>query len=90
MISGDLLQHWAKPDEHFNLAAKLFMRFAGFIKPHNLGPAWLKIYKPDAGQMRGVLDWSFDHVIPAHGEPVLGGAREKFRPAIEAYATAAS
>ncbi len=85
LISGDSLQNWAAPDRYFNLLAGLGMRVMGFIKPHQIGPAWAKQLKPDPAKIRGILDLDFENVLPAHGEPVLGGAREKYRPAIDAY-----
>jgi hypothetical protein len=84
LISGDALQNWEQPDAYFSRLSKLMMPRMGFIKPHNVGPAWLKQAKPPIGDMRGILELAFDHVIPAHGTPVEGGAKEKYRPRIEA------
>ena len=83
IVSGDCLQNWARPDQYFSLPAKLMMRAAGFIKPHNLGPGWLKMAKPRTQEIKSILDLTFEHVFPAHGEPVLGRAKESFRKAIE-------
>ena len=85
LITGDSLQNWGKADEYFNWLAAIAMRFMGFIKPHKLGPGWLKQAKPDAQQVAGILDLEFDNVLPSHGAPMLGGAREAYRPAVEAY-----
>ncbi|MCC7383905.1 MAG: hypothetical protein IT384_18830 [Deltaproteobacteria bacterium] len=83
VIAGDCLQHMAAPDAYFNWAGKWSMRMLGFIKPHNVGPGWLKQAKPPLDELRGVLDLTFDHVLPVHGAPVIGGAKELYRPAIE-------
>lgn len=83
LVTGDSLQHTPRPDEFVNLPGKLFMRAAGFFKPYNVGPGWLKFGKPDPAEVRGILDLEFEHVLPGHGTPVLGGAREKYRPALE-------
>lgn len=82
-IAGDALQNWAASDPYFNWAGSLVMKAMGFLKPHNVGPGWLAQCKPPAGELRGLLDLTFEHVLPAHGSPVLGGARGKFQPAIE-------
>ncbi len=82
-IAGDSLQHWHEPDEFFNWPARVMMRPMGFMKPHNLGPGWLKRAKPPHDHLRAVLDLPFDHVLPSHGAPVVGGARDAYRPAIE-------
>ncbi len=83
LVSGDSLQNWAGPDPFFNWPARLVMRMMGFFRPHNIGPAWRKQTKPPAEQLRALLDEPFDHVVPSHGAPVLGGARDKYRPALE-------
>lgn len=83
LVPGDSLQNWYRTDEHFSLPAKLVMRGMGFIEPHNLGPGWIKAAKPPASELRRLLDLEFEHVLPAHGGEVIGGALEKFRPTIE-------
>lgn len=83
LISGDCLQNWKSTDEHFNWLGKGMMRMMGFIKPANLGPGWLKQCKPPHGQIKALLERSFTNVLPSHGTPVLGGARDAFRPVIE-------
>ncbi|MFZ5476780.1 MAG: hypothetical protein ACOZNI_08405 [Myxococcota bacterium] len=83
VVSGDCLQHWAATDPYFSVLGTLMMKAMGFIRPHNVGPGWLKQAKPAAAELRGVLDLPFQHVLPAHGEPVLGDARTSYRPALE-------
>jgi hypothetical protein len=83
LVVGDSLQHWHAPDDFFSFLARPMMRMAGFIKPHNVGPGWLKQCKPPKEDLRGLLELRFDHVLPSHGEAVLGGALGHFRPAIE-------
>lgn len=85
-IGGDALQNWGGTNRYFSFLGKVMMRVLGFIAPHKLGRGWLKATNPTAATIRGVLDLEFDHFLPAHGERVEGGARDKFRPAIEAYA----
>jgi hypothetical protein len=83
LIAGDCLQHWHATDEYFSWLGKLVMKRMGFIKPYNVGPAWLRQCKPSKDQLRAILALSFANVLPAHGAPVIGGAREHYRPAIE-------
>ena len=79
------MQHWFEVDSYFNLFSGLMMRAMGFIKAHQLGPGWIKQIKPDPAQVAGILDLDFENVLPSHGGAVIGGAREKYRPAVEAY-----
>ena len=83
LISGDSLQNWKRPDRYFSLMARVMMRFGGFIKPFNIGPGWSKVAKPSSDDFTGLFDLRFEHVLPAHGEEVIGDAKKLFRPAIE-------
>ncbi len=83
LVSGDALQNWSSTDRFFSLMARPMMRVMGFIKAHNVGPAWLKNTKPSRADLGKVLELPFDNVLPAHGFPVKGGAKDAFRPAIE-------
>jgi hypothetical protein len=83
LVAGDALQNWAEPDRFFSFVGKLMLRRFGFIKPHQLGPAWLKRAKPPLADLRQILELPFEHVLPAHGAPVRGAAKERYRPAIE-------
>jgi hypothetical protein len=87
LVAGDCLQNFAQTDRYFNWVGALMMRVFGFIKPHNVGPAWLKQCKPSAGELRGVLALDFEHVLPAHGGVVKSGAKAAFRPALERAAS---
>ncbi|MFN0249608.1 MAG: hypothetical protein ACKV2T_22175 [Kofleriaceae bacterium] len=82
LISGDALQNWARPDEYFSWVGKTMMRMMGFIKPHNVGPGWLKQAKPPAAEVAALSELAFANVLPAHGEPVLGNARALYQPSI--------
>lgn len=83
LVAGDCLQNWAKPDSYFNLPGKLMMRLMGFIKPHNVGPAWAKMTKPNGEDMAGLIELGFENLLPVHGAPVIGGAAAAFTPAIQ-------
>ena len=59
------------------------MRMMGFIRPHNIGPGWLRQCKPPKEELSAIVGLSFVNVLPAHGTPVLGNAVDLYRPAIE-------
>lgn len=82
LVAGDCLQHWAETDAYFSFFGKAMMRMMGFIKPHNVGPAWFRQTKPPKADMTGILNLEFANVLPAHGAAVIGRARELYRPAI--------
>jgi hypothetical protein len=87
VVSGDCLQNWAEPDEYFTWLGRVMMRTMGFIQPHNIGPGWLKQCKPPKEDLRAILALSFNNVLPAHGTPVLGDGRERYRAALERVST---
>jgi hypothetical protein len=82
IVAGDCLQHWAEADAYFSFLGKTMMKLMGFIRPYNVGPGWLKQCKPPKHELRGILDLDFANVFPAHGAPVVGGARDHYRPAV--------
>ena len=84
LVSGDALQNWGEPDEHFSISGRLMMKRMGFIRPYNVGPGWLDGAKPDRAEVKALLDLPFEHVLPVHGAEVIGAAKEKYRPRIEA------
>ena len=83
IVSGDCLQNWAEPDAYFSWLGKAMMRAFGFIRPHNIGPGWVKQCKPPKEELRALLDVRFENVLPAHGTPVIGGALDLYRSALE-------
>lgn len=87
VIAGDSLQNWAAPDRYFNWIGRFMMRRMGFLRPFNVGPAWLGRCKPPATDLRAIAALAYANLLPAHGEPVLGDAATKFRPALERAAS---
>jgi len=87
MICGDCLQNWATHDEYFSWLGRTAMKRMGFLRPHNVGPGWLRQGKPPKDQLRGLLAHGFANVLPAHGTPVIGEAVERYRPALERAST---
>lgn len=84
LVAADAMHNW-HADEYFNVAGKLAMKLAGMLKPHRLGGGWLKNLKPNPEEIAGILELGFDNVLPGHGQPVLGGAKDKYRPHIDHY-----
>ena len=83
LVSADCLQNWVATDEYFNWLGRVMLKSAGFIRPHNVGPAWRKQCSPPKSELRAILDLPFANVMPAHGAPVVGNAVARFRPAID-------
>jgi hypothetical protein len=88
IVAGDCLQNWGKTDPFFSVFGSLMMKMMGFIRPANIGPAWLRQCKPPKEDLRAILAHPFANVLPAHGAPVMGGAADLYRPAIDRVAPA--
>ena len=84
LVSADAMHNW-QADAYFNFPGRVAMRLAGMLQPHRLGRGWLDNMKPEPAELAGILELEFDNVLPGHGQPVIGGAKAKYRPAIERY-----
>jgi len=76
LISCDALQNWAEVDPYFDAASAEKMRALGLIEPANIGPGWHQAASPARADFGRLLRLPFDHLLPAHGTPIVGGARE--------------
>lgn len=78
VIACDSLQNWGEPDRFFSDESAALMRQLGFITPVNVGPGWRGICEPQAADFARLLELPFDHVLGAHGTPVIGDARVRY------------
>lgn len=86
LLSGDYFHNTPEPDEFTNGLTKVGMKLLGLARPCNMGVGWLMFTKPDRADLLSLLELPFSHVLPIHGLPVIGDAKEKYRPAIEKFA----
>ena len=85
MVCGDAFQNFSSSDPYFNYLGRFMARMMGFIKPCNVGPGFYGAHKPDSLELAKILrEHEFDHLLPSHGDPVLGRAAQKFEPAVKA------
>jgi len=88
LITCDALQHW--PDvEGCSLLAKGLTKVMGFQKhPVQIGPPWRKKMTPEGGSLeadfRRLAALDFDHLIGAHGKPMVGGAKAELEHTLAA------
>lgn len=86
LLSGDFFHNTPEPDEFTNALSSIGMRLLGLARPCNMGVGWVMMTKPDATDLRELLEIPFEHVLPIHGLPVIGDARARYRAAIETFA----
>jgi len=84
LVAADAMHNW-DDDAFFNDAGRAGMKAAGMLRPLRLGGGWLENLQPDKNEIAGIVDLEFDNVLPGHGQPVIGGAKDKYRPCIDEY-----
>ncbi|MEM6995017.1 MAG: hypothetical protein AAF721_31175 [Myxococcota bacterium] len=89
LVAADAMHNW-HADELFNEAGKTAMTRAGMLRPYRLGGGWLRSLEPAPEEVAGILELEFDNVLPGHGQPVIGGAKDKYRAHIDEYVVARS
>lgn len=84
LIPCDSLQNWIAPHpEYTSLMAKLFMKPMGFFQPTSVGAGWRKAEKPAKSCFDRLQQWEYEHLLPAHGRPVIGGARAQYQASLD-------
>jgi len=84
LITADALRNTPTPDEFVSPKPESTTD-SPMYKAFTIGPGWYAKAKPDAQEMKSaLLETTYEHVLPGHGDIVIGDALEKFRPAIEA------
>lgn len=78
LVCCDALQNWRKATPEFNLFSRIMMPLMGFMKPSNVGPAWLKAAKARPADFLRLQTFAYRHVLPAHGDPIRDDAHEQF------------
>lgn len=86
LITCDGIQHYGSYERQ-SLVARLIMPFIGFPKRALVGPFWLKGLTKKDGSIRPdfdrLLELDFDALVSAHGTPLMQGAKEAVREAVE-------
>ncbi len=74
LVTCDSLQNWRTADAYFSDDSREKMTALGFIKPANVGPGWRHGTNVKAADFDRLRALAFRHLLPAHGEPLLGDA----------------
>ena len=77
-IASDALQNWTEPNAFFSDETEERMRSAGFFKKANVGPAWMQVARPAAGDFARLQEHVYRHALCGHGEPLRNSAHEDF------------
>jgi hypothetical protein len=86
LLTCDALQYYGTLERH-SIIAKLAMPLMGFRRRLMIGPLWLKYMTKEGGSMRPdferLAELEFDALIAAHGIPLMSGAKDATRAAIQ-------
>ena len=86
LITCDGLQHYGDYSRH-SIVAKITMPLMGFRRTVVIGPLWMKALTKKGGSLRPdfdrLLGLEFDSLVSAHGTPLMSGAHEAARKAVE-------
>lgn len=82
-IACDALQNWVQADDYFSAETRERMSAMGFFQPANVGPVWMQMNEPGPEDFRRLAGIDFEHALCGHGEPLVGGAADKYRATFE-------
>lgn len=74
LITCDSFQNASGPDQYFNEVSAENKRRLGFFGQAVIGPGWRNIGKPDREDLQRLTTLNFQHLLSAHGEPLLDNA----------------
>jgi hypothetical protein len=88
LLTCDSVQNWPDDFEGCTFFGKVMMKSFGFRGRAKIGPGWRRLAEPKQGENFGgdfkrLLGEPFRHVLSAHGEPLLGTAKEDLRRMVE-------
>ncbi len=85
LIACDAVQNW-ESTSRCSLLGKIACHAFGFMHPANIGPFWIKLMTKPGGSLKPdfdrILAHEFDHLVGAHGQPLIGGARTALTKAV--------
>jgi hypothetical protein len=84
ILTCDSIQNNIAPDEYFNQAGIDMKRRNGFFKPAGIGPGWLKAAAPSPKDFERLKTLQYQHLLSAHGDPLLGNAKSVVDGTIDA------
>ena len=86
LVTCDSIQHW-ESTSRCSLLAKPVTWAMGFMRPANIGPPWLRFVTPKGGSLlpdfERLLELPFENLIGAHGQALIGGARDALRATVD-------
>lgn len=78
LVACDALQNWLAPDAFFSDESRKMMTEMGFFQRANIGPVWMQVNEPKAGDFARLRELPFRHLLPGHGSPLRDHAHEAF------------
>lgn len=78
LISCDSIQNITSTDDFYSLNTAQLFHSQGLVKPANISPIWLGATHTNVADFRRLLKTiKFNHLLTAHGEPLVNTALEQ-------------
>jgi hypothetical protein len=77
LVTCDAIQNWASADRFFSAETAAMFEAEGLIAPVNIPATWLSACAPARDDFERLLALPFEHLITAHGEPLLHDAHAR-------------
>jgi hypothetical protein len=88
LVTCDAVQNWTST-EGCNFLGGVMMKAMGFIEPAKVGPVWVKRMHPATkgkalhAEFERLASLEFQHLLSAHGTPLMNNARNLLRASVE-------
>lgn len=77
LVTCDAVQNWATVDQFFSKETGAAFEAAGLIRPAHVPSTWIDACAPEAADFERLLALPFQHLVSAHGAPLLHDAHRQ-------------
>ena len=83
LITCDSIKNWVKADKYFSQETAALYQAQGYLGEASISSIWLDACKVQNHDFANLLDLNFQHLLSAHGEPLINSAHKKVSDSIE-------
>lgn len=83
LVTCDSIKNWTKVDEYFSEKTANEFKEQGLIAPASIDKVWLHVMAPQKSDFLRLLKLKFKHLLSAHGQPIIGKAKNQLMPRFE-------
>jgi hypothetical protein len=83
IITCDSVKNWIAPDEYFSEETAELYQQQGAFGSANISSIWKQATNVHASDFEKLMSFSFQHLISAHGEPLLNNAHKQLANSVK-------